>query len=53
VSGDLSIPAESVVVQPPLPSPLKAITMNGARVESAGTDRVLLTALPADVVLEY
>jgi len=53
VSGDVSVPPTTVVLAPPLPAPLKGVTVNGKEVTGFETGRVTLTTLPADVVLQY
>jgi hypothetical protein len=53
VSGDVNVPPTTVVLAPPLPAPLKGVTVNGKEVTGFETGRVALTTLPADVVLQY
>ena len=53
LSGDLTLPAGYIVVRPPLTSPLKAVTVNGAAVQSFTGDAATITVFPAEVVLEH
>jgi GH15 family glucan-1,4-alpha-glucosidase len=53
VDGDLPLPACRVVAQPPLPGPLRAVTVNGRAVTTFTADGVEITELPADVLLEF
>ena len=52
LSGDLSVPPGGIILQPPLPGPLTAVTVNDRRVSAEG-DRVRVDEFPADVVLEW
>jgi hypothetical protein len=53
LSGDLSVPPGNIVLQPPLPQPLKAVTVNGKPIETFTADSATVSEFPADVVLEY
>jgi hypothetical protein len=53
LSGDLTVPPGGIVVAPPLPAPLKAVTVNGKPLQTIGADSATIRELPADVVLEY
>jgi hypothetical protein len=53
ISGDFDVPAGGIVVQPPLPAPLRTATANGQPATLIGTDQVVLNEVPADVLLEY
>jgi hypothetical protein len=53
LSGDVSVPPTTVVLAPPLPQPLKSVTVNGKAVTTFEGGRVTLSTFPADVVLEY
>jgi hypothetical protein len=53
LSGDLSVPPGAIVVAPPLPQPLKAVSVNGKSLERFAPDSVTVDEFPADVVLEY
>jgi F5/8 type C domain len=53
IGGDLSLPRGGIVLRPPLPRPLKAVTVNGKALASFSPDGATIDAFPADVVLEY
>jgi hypothetical protein len=53
LSGDVHVPAGGIVVQPPLPRPLKAATVNGKPLPELREDAAVVREFPADVVLEY
>jgi hypothetical protein len=53
LSGDLSVPPGGVVIQPPLPRPIKAVTVNGEAIATFSGDRATFYAFPAEVVIEY
>jgi hypothetical protein len=53
VSGDLSIPPGGIRVRPPLPSPIKALTVNGQSLTTFDAASATFAAFPADVVMEY
>ena len=53
LAGDLGVPPATIILQPPLPAPLKAVTVNGKPTTSFDAARVTITQYPADVVLEY
>ncbi len=53
LAGDLTRPPGGIVVQPPLPQPLRAVTVNGKPVGTFTADRATITEFPAEVVLEY
>ncbi len=53
LSGDLSVPAGGIVLQPPLPQPLTAVTVNGAPADAFDAASVVIRAFPADVILEH
>lgn len=52
VSGELDGPRGGIVLDPPLPAPLQRATVNGQPAEIRD-GRVVVRALPADVVLEH
>ena len=52
LSGDLGVPPGGIIVQPPLPGPLRSATVNGHPV-AFDPDRVRVDEFPCDVVLEY
>ncbi len=53
LSGDLTMPPGGIIVQPPLPEPLKSVHVNGIPIGSFGPDQALVRSFPAEVVLEY
>ncbi len=53
IDGDLSLPAGKIEVRPPLPRPIKAVSINSMPVEQFMPDAVLVGDVPADVVVEY
>lgn len=52
ISGELEGPRGGLVLDPPLPAPLRRATVNGQPAEIRD-GRAIVRALPADVVLEY
>ena len=53
LTGDLAVPPTTIVLEPPLPQPLKAVTVNGKAVSSFDPAHATVSTFPADVVLEY
>ena len=53
LSGDLSLPPGHIIVQPPLPQALKAVTVNGKPLQTFTADSATISEFPAEVVLEY
>jgi hypothetical protein len=53
LSGDLSVPPGGIVLMPPLPRVLTAVTVNGTPLTDFTTDTATIHEFPADVVLEY
>jgi hypothetical protein len=53
IDGDLEMPAGKIEVRPPLPRPIKAVSINAMPVEQFTPDSVSVGVIPADVVLEY
>jgi hypothetical protein len=53
LSGDLTLPPGGIVVQPPLPQPLKTVTVNGKPVTTFTADGATISEFPAEVVLAY
>jgi hypothetical protein len=53
LSGDLTVPPGNVVLQPPLPQPLKSVSVNGKRIQTFTADSATISEFPAEVVLEY
>ena len=52
LSGDLDVPQGGIVVQPPLPGPLQAVSVNGHPVPFEA-QRVRIDEFPSDVVMQY
>jgi len=53
IGGDLALPPGKIVLQPPLPQPLKAVRVNGREVSTFNADSVTIDEVPAEVELEY
>ena len=53
VSGDLTVPPGDIVIRPPVPQPLTAVTVNGRPVQTFTADSATIGEFPADVVLQY
>jgi len=53
LSGDLNMPSGGIVIAPPLPGPLTAVTVNGKPAEPLTPMTVRITEFPAEVVLEH
>jgi hypothetical protein len=53
LSGDLDLPPGKIVVQPPLPAPLRAVKVNGSAIDSFAADQAVISDFPATVRLEY
>ena len=53
LSGDLSVPPGGIVVQPPLPRALKAVSVNGKPIDTFDAATATVAEFPADVLLEY
>ncbi len=53
LSGDLTLPPGYIVVQPPLPHPLRAVTVNDKPIQTFTADSATINEFPAEVVLEY
>jgi hypothetical protein len=53
VSGDLVLPPGGIVVEPPLPQPLLAVTVNGKAIESFRSYSAIINEFPAEVLLQY
>ena len=51
--GDLTLPPGNIVVQPPLPQPLTAVSVNGKPVQTFTADSATIAEFPAEVVLTY
>jgi len=51
LGGDLTPPPGGLVLQPPLPAPLRAVEIDGAAAGAFERDRVTVRSLPARVVL--
>jgi hypothetical protein len=53
LSGDLTLPPGNIVLRPPLPQPLKAVSVNGKPIETFTADSATVSEFPAEVLLEY
>ncbi|MBI3783147.1 MAG: discoidin domain-containing protein [Deltaproteobacteria bacterium] len=53
ITGDLDMPPGKIIVQPPLPRPLRAVTINGRAVDDFAADQVAVGEFPADLRFEY
>jgi hypothetical protein len=53
MSGDITMPPGKIVVESPLSTPLKAVTVNGTSIESFDADEALIDQFPANVILHY
>jgi hypothetical protein len=53
LSGDLSVPPGGIVLMPPLPRALGAVTVNGTPLADFSATAATIHEFPADVVLEY
>lgn len=53
LSGDLNIPPGGIQIRPPLPAPIKLLTVNGSSVATFDASSATFAAFPADVVMEY
>ncbi len=53
LTGDVTPPPGGIVLQPPLPRPLQAVTVNGAPITTFTADAATITQFPADIRLEY
>ncbi len=53
ISGDLALPPGKIVLQPPLPQPLKRVIVNGQPQADFAADSVRIDQFPAEVTLEY
>lgn len=53
LAGDVQVPPGQIVLEPPLPAPLKSVTVNGRPIETFTAERALVGEFPADVVMEY
>ncbi len=53
LGGDLTVPPGGIVLVPPLPGPLTAVTVNGTAVADFASDCVTIHAVPAEVRLDY
>ena len=53
LSGDLSVPPGGFVLEPPLPRPLREVSVNGKPAPAVDAARVTIGEFPADVLLQY
>jgi hypothetical protein len=51
--GDLTLPPGNIVVQPPLPQPLTAVSVNGKPVQTFTADSATISEFPAEVELTF
>ena len=53
IGGDLVLPPGRIILKPPLPQPLKGVTVNGRASMAFTADSATISDFPAEVVLEY
>jgi len=53
IAGDLTLPPGKIILQPPLPRPLKSVTINGRPSTTFNDDNAVIDEFPAEVVLGY
>jgi hypothetical protein len=53
LSGDIALPRGRIVLRPPLPQPLRAVSVNGKPIEDFSADEVTIGEFPAEVVFRY
>jgi hypothetical protein len=53
LEGDMTMPPGKIEIAPPLPRPIKAVSVNQKPVEHFTPDAVAVGEFPADVVIEY
>lgn len=53
LSGSLDLPPGGLVLMPPLPRPVRGVTVNGRPAEDFAEDRVTVREFPAEVVIAY
>jgi hypothetical protein len=53
LTGDLNVPPGGIVLAPPLPRALTAVTVNGTSLQGFSADSVTIREFPAEVRLEY
>jgi hypothetical protein len=51
--GEFSRQPAKILLKPPLPGPIRSVTVNGYPTQAFGADEVTLGAAPAEVVIEY
>ena len=51
--GDMTLPPGNIVLRPPLPRPLTAVSVNGKPVQTFTADSATISEFPAEVVLTY
>ncbi|HLF96539.1 MAG TPA: discoidin domain-containing protein [Methylococcaceae bacterium] len=51
--GDFTRQPAKILLKPPLPGPIRSVTVNGHPTLAFGADEVTLGAAPAEVVIEY
>jgi hypothetical protein len=53
IDGDLRMPPGKIEVRPPLPRPIKAVSLNGVPLQGFAADAVTVGEFPADLVIEF
>jgi hypothetical protein len=53
LQGSFTRQPAKILVQPPLPGPIRSVTVNGHPTQAFGDDQVTLGAAPAEVIIEY
>lgn len=53
IAGDLTLPPGKIILQPPLPHPLKNVTINGRTSTAFDAASAVIDEFPAEVILEY
>lgn len=53
IEGDLRMPPGKIEVHPPLPRPIKAVTLNGRPLQLFAPDAVTVDEFPADLIIEF
>jgi hypothetical protein len=53
LSGDMKLPPGGIVVRPPLPAPLKEVTVGGKAIDTFDGESAIIHEFPAEVTLRY
>lgn len=53
MSGDVAVPPGGIVVRPPLPAPLKSVTIDGESIAPGGATHAVAHKFPAEIVMEW